>query len=59
MADWIKVRADGIKQAEKERKSERERQIVAANELKAKTEPFWNQLLGILEQSDRGSAPLR
>ena len=48
---WIRVRAEEIRQAEKERKTERERQTTVANELKAKTEPFWKDLLGILEDS--------
>lgn len=51
MTSWIKVRADGIRQAEKEKKAERDRQTTAAHEFKAKTEPFWNELLRVLEQS--------
>src|SRR5688572_20772207 len=51
MTDWIKVRADGIRHAEKEKKAEKDRQVVAASELKAKTEPFWKDLLVVLERS--------
>ena len=51
MSDWIKVRADQIKLAEKEKKEERDRQIETANILKAKVEPFWNSLVGILRDS--------
>ena len=48
---WIKERADGIRRAEKEKKEERDRQNVAASELKAKTEPFWNELVKVLQES--------
>ena len=51
MSDWIKVRADQIKLAEKEKKEERDRQVETANILKAKVEPFWNSLVGILQDS--------
>ena len=51
MSDWIKVRADEIRLAEKQKKEERERQIEAANVLKAKIEPFWNDLLSVLQSS--------
>jgi hypothetical protein len=51
MTDWITARAEGIRNTERERKDERERQIVASNELKAKTQPFWNDLLTVLDQS--------
>ncbi|HYR44446.1 MAG TPA: hypothetical protein VER98_15560 [Terriglobia bacterium] len=48
---WIKVRADAIRRAEKEKKDERERLNAAASVLKSKTEPFWNELVGVLQQS--------
>ncbi len=48
---WIKARADEIRRIEKEKKAERERQTIAANELKAKTEPFWKELVAILDES--------
>ena len=51
MTEWIRVRAEGIRQAEKERKAERERLIVTAAELKARLEPFWQELVGVLEES--------
>lgn len=51
MTDWIKARADDIRRAEQEKKAERERQVVAANEVKAKTEPFWNDLVSVLGES--------
>ena len=53
MTEWIKVRAEGIRQAEKEKKEERERLSTLATELKAKTEPFWKQLVDVLEESVR------
>jgi len=53
MTEWIKVRAAGIRQVEKERKAERDRLIVTAAELKAKTQPFWNELVRVLEESVR------
>lgn len=53
MTEWIKTRAEGIRQAEKDKKEERERVAVLAAQLKAKTEPFWTQLVGILEESVR------
>jgi len=51
MTDWIKVRANEVRRVENEKKLERERQIVAANELKAKTEPFWQELQRTLDLS--------
>ncbi len=51
MSHWIKVRADEIRLAEKEKKAERERQTEMANALKAKIEPFWNNLVGVLQDS--------
>jgi hypothetical protein len=51
MTEWIKERAEGIRKAEKEKKVERERLSGLAADLKAKTEPFWKQLVGILEDS--------
>ena len=51
ITNWIKVRAEGIRRAEKEKKAERDRQVTAASEFKAKTEPFWNELLKVLEHS--------
>ena len=51
MTEWIRVRAEGIRQVEKERKEERERLIVTAAELKARLEPFWKELVGVLEES--------
>jgi aminopeptidase C len=53
MTQWIKERAEGIRQAEKERKTERERLMVIAADLKAKTEPFWKDLVNVLEESVR------
>jgi hypothetical protein len=49
MSDWIKLRAAGIRAAEQGKKDERDRQIVAANALKAKAEPFWNSLMTVLQ----------
>ena len=51
MTEWIRVRAEGIRASEKERKAERERQIVTATELKARLEPFWKELVEVLEES--------
>jgi hypothetical protein len=51
MTEWIKERAENIRQKEKEHKAERERLVGLAAELKAKTEPFWQDLVGILEDS--------
>jgi hypothetical protein len=51
MSDWIKIRAGQIRLAEKEKKAERERQIETANALKAKVEPFWNDLVSHLQES--------
>ena len=48
MSEWIRVRAEEIRQAERERKAERDRQIAAANLLKARIEPFWNELIDVL-----------
>ena len=48
---WIKERAEAIRRAEKEKKMERDRQIEAASVLKAKTEPYWKELLEVLEES--------
>jgi hypothetical protein len=53
MTEWIKARAEGIRQAEKEKKEEKERLNVVAADLKAKTEPFWKQLVEVLEDSVR------
>jgi hypothetical protein len=53
MTEWIRLRAEGIRQAEKERKEERERLVVVAAQLKAQTEPFWNELVRVLEESVR------
>ena len=49
--DWIKTRADEIRRIEKERKAEKERQLEAAVALKARLEPFWNELVTCLDQS--------
>src|SRR5438876_6829958 len=51
MSDWIKVRASEIRLAEKERKAERDRQTEVTNALKAKVAPFWENLIGILQNS--------
>jgi hypothetical protein len=51
MSDWIKVRAAGIRSAEDERKAERNRQMDATKALKARVEPFWNELVGVLQDS--------
>jgi hypothetical protein len=51
MSEWIRTRAAEIRLAEKLKKEERERQIEAANVLKAKMEPFWNDLLSVLQSS--------
>jgi hypothetical protein len=51
MSDWIKVRSTEIRLAENEKKVERERQLTAANALKAKVEPFWNELVSCLQDS--------
>lgn|SRR2546425_1261016 len=51
MSDWIKVRVAGIRLAEDERKAERNRQMDATKALKAKVEPFWNELIGVLQDS--------
>jgi hypothetical protein len=48
---WIKERAEAIRRAEKEKKMERDRQVEAASVLKAKTEPYWRELIGVLEES--------
>jgi hypothetical protein len=51
MSEWIRVRAEEIRQAERERKAERDRQIAAANILKAKIEPFWRELVEVIASS--------
>lgn len=51
MTEWIKVRAEEIRQVEKDRKAEKERLIVVASDLKARTEPFWKELVDVLEAS--------
>jgi hypothetical protein len=51
MSDWIKVRADQIRFAEKQKKDERDRQLEVANALKVKIEPFWNSLVEVLQDS--------
>ena len=51
MSNWIRVRATEIKLAEQQKKEERERQLEAANILKAKIEPFWVDLLVVLQTS--------
>jgi hypothetical protein len=51
MSDWITVRASEIRLAETERKAARDRQSEALAALKAKAEPFWNDLMGMLEAS--------
>lgn len=51
MSDWIKARAEEIRRVEKERKTERDRLADAASILKTKIEPFWNELVGVLQQS--------
>jgi hypothetical protein len=48
---WIRERAEQIRRTEKEKKDERDRQNVAAGVLKAKTEPFWNELVSVLQDS--------
>ena len=53
MTEWIKERADGIRQVEKERQAEKERLVVVASELKARTEPFWKELVEVLDESIR------
>ena len=50
MSDWIKTRGEEIRRAEKEKKDERDRQTTAASVLKAKADPFWNELVGVLDQ---------
>jgi hypothetical protein len=51
MPDWIKVRAAQIRSAESEKKAERNRQTELANALKARGEPFWKDLIGVLKDS--------
>jgi hypothetical protein len=51
MSDWIRVRASEIRFAEKEKKAAADRQSQALAALKAKVEPFWNDLMGLLEHS--------
>ena len=51
MSDWIRTRAEEIRQVERERKAERERQIAAANLLKSQIEPFWAELVDTLALS--------
>ena len=51
MTEWIKVRAEAIRNAEKEKKTERDRQTVIATERKAKAVPYWNDLATVLEES--------
>jgi len=51
MSDWITVRASEIRLAEKEQKAARDRQTEAMAALKAKAEPFWNDLIDTLEAS--------
>jgi hypothetical protein len=54
MSDWIKVRAAEIRSAESEKKAARNQQIEVAKALRAKIEPFWNDLIGILKDSIEG-----
>src|ERR1051326_6770912 len=51
MSDWITVRAQEIRSAEREKKAERDRQSNAAFALKAKVEPFWAELVAVLEEA--------
>jgi hypothetical protein len=51
VSDWIQTRAAEIRLAEKEKKAERDRQIEQTNALKAKVEPFWNELTSVLQDA--------
>ncbi len=51
MSNWVQVRAEEIRRVEKEKKAAGDRQIAIAIDLKAKFAPFWDALLGVLEQS--------
>ena len=51
MSDWIKVRAAAIRSAESDKKAERNRQVEATNKLKARVEPFWNELVSVLQDA--------
>jgi hypothetical protein len=51
MSEWIKQRADQIRNAEREKKEEAERKAAAASDLKAQVIPFWNELVEAIHQS--------
>ena len=51
MSNWVQVRAGEIRLAEKEKLAERERLAEEARALRAKVEPFWNNLVGTLQDS--------
>jgi hypothetical protein len=53
MSDWIKVKAAEIRLAEKQKQAERDRLEQVANDLRAKVEPFWKDLVSILQDSVR------
>jgi hypothetical protein len=49
MHNWIKLRAEEIRAAEKERREEADRKTKAANELKQQLAPFWRELVGFIQ----------
>ena len=53
MPDWIKGRADEIRRKAEEDRVERNRRNDAAADLKAKTQPFWNDLMSDLKEAVR------
>jgi len=53
MPNWIQERANDIRNAEKEKKAEFDRKAVAASDLKSQLNPFWKELVEVLNQSVR------
>ena len=53
MSDWIKTRADEIRRKTEEDRVERVRKADFAADLKAKIQPFWNNLVVDLKEAAR------
>src|SRR5205823_6199272 len=53
MSDWIKTRADEIRRKTEEDRVERVRKADFAADLKAKIQPFWNNLASDLKEAAR------
>ena len=51
MSDWIKQRAEEIRNAEKQKKLEAERRATAASDLKTQILPYWADFVDSVKQS--------